>query len=312
MTEGVASVKSNPKKWHTISPVWYTPNRNGTLNKQSTYKNATLMDIAKKNSIAIMPSIALFDPQILSDILNGNLDRHVDEIVQEVVKNGFAGIDLDYETTYLKDKEKLVELVTKLATKLHANNKKLSFTALPKIDDRKIYSYLPETHEAQDWAAIGAVVDEFRIMAYDYTGQGSKQPGPLSPYVWNELLIQYAIARMPAEKVILALPLYAHGWPTPTSSNLAGKNNDQSLSSGEFKNTISPQHDNIAYMKTHSAYFRETYDPWYKEVRVEVKYNGVKRVLYYLDKKAINDRLQLASKYGIKGVCYWRIGGERL
>lgn len=312
MDAGITSVKNSPKKWHTLSPVWFTPNRNGTLNSEPTVNSGKLIPLLRTNHIRIVPTISLFDADILKDILRNNLERHVTNIVNVVVGNNYDGIDLDYESTYEDDSALLIQFVTLLSERLHAKNKTLSFTAMPKIDDRAIYAFLPQTHKAQDWKAIGAVVDEFRIMAYDYTGQGSKQPGPLSPIIWDELLIQYAIANMPANKVVLALPLYAHGWPKPNTSNLAGTNNDQSLSSGEAKNTISPQHDNIAYMKTHSAYFRESYDPWYKEVRVEVKYNGIERVMYYLNSKAINERLDLASRYGIKGVCYWRIGGERL
>ncbi|MFZ6022619.1 MAG: glycosyl hydrolase family 18 protein [Patescibacteria group bacterium] len=312
MTPALTSIKANQKKYRTLSPVWFTPKANGYLNVEPTLNNKVLLDLVQRNNITLIPTISLFDADILSSILNKHMDTHVKEIVRIVINNNYDGIDLDYESTYASDKEELLLFLSKLSTELHKNSKKLVFTALPKIDDRKIYSFLPQTHEAQDWKAIGAIVDEFRIMAYDFTGQGSKQPGPLSPYGWNETLIRYALSQMPAEKVVLALPLYAHGWPKPKSKNLAGTNNDQSLSSGEQKNTISPQHDNIAYIKNHSTYYRETYDSTIKEVRAEFKYNGVERVMYYLNKQAIDNRLKLAQEYGIKGICYWRIGGEKL
>jgi len=312
MASGIASIRKNPSKWDTISPVWFTPNKNGSLNREPTVNSATLVQLLKEHRIRLVPTISLFDADILHDILNSNMERHIADIVTLVTKNNYAGIDLDYESTYEADRELLIQFVTRLADKLHEKNKILSFTALPKIDDRRIYAFLPQTHQAQDWRAIGAVVDEFRIMAYDFTGQGSLQPGPLSPYQWNEMLIKYAISKMPAEKVVLALPLYSHGWPKPKSANIAGPNNDHSLSSGKLKNTISLQHADIDYIKGHSIYYRETYDTWNKEVRAEFKYNGVERIMYYLDKKAISDRLKLARQYGIKGVCYWRIGDEKL
>jgi spore germination protein YaaH len=312
MEAGITSVKKSPTKWQTVSPVWFTPNGNGTLNVEPTTNSGKLIPLLRTNKTKIVPTISLFDADILKDILRNHQQTHIDNIVKLVNGNNYDGIDLDYESTYEDDKELLTQFVTALAVKLHASNKILSFTALPKIDDRRIYAFLPQTHVAQDWKAIGAVVDEFRIMAYDFTGQGSKLPGPLSPIVWNELLIQYATANIPAEKVVLALPLYAHGWPKPTTDNIAGPLNDQTLSAGILKNTISPQHENIAYMKGHSTYYRESYDSWYQEMRVDMKYNGIERVMYYLDKNSINARLELAKKYGIKGVCYWRIGGEIL
>jgi spore germination protein YaaH len=312
MSSGIASIRRNPKKWETISPVWFTPNKNGMLIKESTTNSPTLIKLLRENNIKLVPTISLFDADILTEILNKNLDKHVAEIVAVVEKNGYAGIDLDYESTYEADQLRLLEFITKLAEQLHKKSKTLSFTVLPKIDDRRIYSFLPQTHQAQDWQAIGAIVDEFRIMAYDFTGQGSLQPGPLSPYQWNESLIKYALSNMPAQKIVLALPLYSHGWPKPKTSNLAGVNNDLSLSSGKQKNTISLQHSDIDYIKGHSSYYRETYDTWNKEVRAEFKYNGVERVMYYLNKKSIDERIDLAERYGIKGICYWRIGGDYL
>ena len=312
MSAGITSVQTNPSKWAVISPVWFNPNKDGTLKSEPTYNSSTLTSLLKKNSIHLVPTISLFDADILKDILNNHMDTHIAAIVKTVVDNNYDGIDLDYESTYKDDTALLITFVTNLATKLHEKGKTLSFTAVPKIDDREIYSFLPQTHQAQDWKAIGAVVDEFRIMAYDFTGQGSSQPGPLSPYIWDEALIQYAVANMQASKVVLALPLYSHAWPKPSGSNLAGSNNDKTLSSGVLKNTISLQHDDIAYVKSHSSDYKETYDVWNKEVKATFTYKGVARVMYYLDKHAVDERLQLARQYGIKGVCYWRIGGEVL
>lgn len=312
MEDGVASVARNPKKWETISPVWYIPNNDGSLIYRGTVNDGRLTTLLGNNGIKLVPTIALFDADVLKNILRNHMQRHIDEIVYVATKYNYYGIDLDYESTYLDDKELLLQFVTELSNRLHEKGKILVFTAMPKIDDRKIYSFLPQTHQAQDWKAIGAVVDEFRIMAYDYTGQMSRQPGPLSPIAWDETLIQYAIANMPAEKVVLGLPLYSHAWPKPTSADLVGPNNDQSLYSGLDKNTVSWQHDDISYVKTHSAYYNETYNPWYAEWRATLKYKNVEREMYYLDKTAIQKRLELAKAYQIKGLCYWRIGGDQL
>ncbi len=312
MTEGRASVVANPKKWSTIMPVWFVPNADGTLNIKPTYNDKVLVKTLRDNGVKLVPTISLFDADILRPILREHMDKHIEEIVRQVSANNYDGIDIDYESTYRDDRELLNTFLRKLKAELSQRGKILSFTVMHKIDDRKIYSFLPQTHEAQDWKAIGEIVDEFRIMAYDFTGQGSLQPGPISPYMWNEALIRYAVQNVPKEKVILALPLYSHAWPKPKNGNLAGENNDQNLYSGLLKNTLSWQHKTIAYVKKNSSYYRETYDNWNQEVRVELKYNGVERVMYYLDKRAIDARIELAKKYGIKGVCYWRIGDEIL
>jgi len=312
LSAGLDSVKKSPKKWHTISPVWFWPNKDGSLKKERHYNDSSLIYTLKQNKIKLVPTITLFDADILTEVLNKHMDTHIKAIVDVVNKGSYDGIDLDYESTYKDDQELLFEFLEKLKTELGKNNKTLSFTVVPKIDDREIYSFLPQTHYVQEWDKIGEIVDEFRIMAYDFTGQSSLRAGPLSPIAWDEALIQYAIEKMPAEKIVLALPLYSHAWVKPKTSNLVGTNNDKSLSSGTLKNTYSWQHDDIAYIKRHSAYYKEKREPWTKEVRVEMMYKGTERIMYYLDKKAVQERLDLAKEYGIKGICYWRIGGEDL
>ena len=51
-----------------------------------------------------MPTVSLFDADILKEILNQHLDEHVDAIANVVKENNYDGIDIDYESTYLDDK----------------------------------------------------------------------------------------------------------------------------------------------------------------------------------------------------------------
>lgn len=310
--DGIATLQRNPKKWSTISPTWYYVNADGTLDYQYSSRNAELTSIIRANGIQLIPTVICFDADILKDILNNHLDVHVNEIVSAVVQNGYDGIDIDYEITYFADKDLLIKFVTDLASRLHEKNKVLSFTALPKIDDREIYSFLPQTHQAQDWQAIGAVVDEFRIMAYDYTGQSSKLAGPMSPLPWNEAIIKYAIEKMPASKIVLSLPIYSHAWPKADMNTAVGVNNDLSLNSETSENTYSWQYDDISAIKLNSVGYQESEDLWYGETHAILKYKNKDLEMYYLSPSQITKRIELAKAYGIKGLCYWRIGGDQL
>jgi len=313
VAEGISTIQKNPAKWNTISPTWYVANADGTLAVQYSNKTDELNNLLRANNIKIVPTIMLFEADTLKVILREKMQVHIDEIVSTVVADGYDGIDLDYESTYADDKELLTKFVTELAIRLHEKGKILSFTAVPKIDSRKIYPSMPQTHFAQDWVAIGAVVDEFRIMAYDYTPQANLSAGPLSPLPWNEAILEYATNTMPASKVVLALPIYSHAWNKVTSvDDVVGVNNDKSLNSGGNNNTSSWQHEDITYIKTHGEYYNETVDLWYGEMHAFYKYNGIERDMYYLSPAQINQRLELAKKYGIKGLCYWRIGGDNL
>lgn len=308
--DGILSIQKNPTKYKVISPTWYVPNTDGTLAYQYSYYNNELESVVRSYGIKLVPTIMLFDADILKEILRNNMDNHINSIVNEVNICGYDGIDLDYESTYVDDTDLLVEFVTKLTDKLHENGKTITFTALSKIDDRQIYSSFPQTHQAQDWERIGKIVDEFRIMAYDYTGQSSKKAGPISPIIWNEAIITYALEKVPKEKIVLALPLYSHAWQV-TDPNPVGENNDVSMYLME-NNSLSWQHDDIDYVRLNSDSYNEVNNDWYGETFVSLNYKGIYREMYYLSPSDIKKRIEMAKAYGIKGVYYWRIGGDQL
>jgi spore germination protein len=311
ITRGVQSMKKYPSRYTYVSPVWYFPKADGTLTVERNVNHADLLATARRNNTRVIPTISQFDPDILSEVLNKNLDKHVSIIVELVEKNGYEGIDLDYESTYLKDKEKFEEFIRKLSAELKKRNKYFVFTVLPKWSDEKIYNFLPQTRQVQDWAFLAQHTDEIRIMGYDYTSQNSLVPGPMSPILWDEAVIKYALTKIPAEKIVLALPLYSHAWPKPIETDPAGPNNDNPIL-GSTKNTVSLQHEDINLQKPQVTNYVETYDSWNGEIRATYRDSKVERVMYYLNKQAIDQRILLAKKYKIKGLAYWRIGGEIL
>lgn len=311
MARALTSLRANPKRWNTISPVWYFLNKDGTFTVERNVNHPELLSIARNNNITVIPTITQFDPDILSEALNNHFDEHIKNIVDLVNKNNYVGIDLDYESTYLADKELFEKFIETLSVELKKTNKILVFTVLPKWSDEKIYTFLPQTRQVQDWAFLAKHVDEIRIMGYDFTSQGSIIPGPLSPIIWNEAILDYALQKVPAEKLVLALPIYSHGWPEPSSSDPAGPNNDQEISVAQ-KNTISLQHDDIAEIKRTIRGYNENFDTWNSEVRSTFRDGSINRVMFHLDKRAVQEREKLAKKYKIKGLAFWRMGGEDL
>ena len=75
-------------------------------------------------------------------------------------------------------------------------------------------------------------------MAYDYTYSGDKYPGPIGPTGWINNVLEYASQKMPPEKTVLGIHLYAYEWyqNAITGGDLALKT-DPSLNIGTNSNT---------------------------------------------------------------------------
>lgn len=306
--KGFESLKESKEHFESISPVWYELDDEGNITYLPYRNNDEFIKFCNENDIKVIPSIASFSADQLSIILNMKLNEHVDQLYKEVVDGGYDGIDLDYEMTYLEDKEKFMSLLKKLSNKLHKDDKILSVTVLSKWSDSEIYAGFSQTREVQDWEEIAKYADEIRIMAYDYTWQTVFIPGPISPIYWEELILKYAIEEIPAEKVMLALPLYGYSFRL---DELSVKDKDFLFGgdiAGSERRVLAYTYEEILSLREEFD-FEIAFDNYHAE-RIFAYNDGVyDRRLYINDARAIKMRKELAAKYDIKGVVYWRLGG---
>ena len=307
-SRGLQTLKNNPGKFNSILPVIYEVNTDGSLKMTKGRNWEPLQEYAKSNGIEFIPSIAMFDHEIFTEILQNdeNFNRHIDAIAKEVEKNDFDGIDLDYESTKLSDEGKYREFVTELSSRLHSQDAKLIITVLPKWHPEFIYPSLSETRAVQDWEFLGEYADEVRIMAYDYTSQQSEKPGPIAPTEWIEQVLKKAQREIPLEKIILGLNNYGYNWAASDIDPSVDFLNNPAT--GEVK-ADAYTFDEIQQIK--QKYEGEEYlEETWQEMVLKYKRDGSDRILIFPTSETANTRIQLASQYGLKGVSYWRLGGD--
>lgn len=310
---GEESVERNSELFSEISPMWYKVNPDGSLYSYEKVNETSLKRLLAKNKIGLIPTIAMFDYQIIRDVFSTqeSFDRHIKAIVDEVEKNSYAGIDLDYESTLESDKEKYFEFLELLSAKLKANNRKLSVTVLSKWGDNISYSFA-QTRNVQDWTRIGKYADEVRIMAYDYTYSGSVHPGPIGPLSWDERIIKYAITKLPKSKIVLGIPLYAYQWRRPATEDFFDKKIEELIVERNFSNGSAFVHTGVKRLMSENEGEIEEYEgeKFFKYQKEQTDGTKEDVVLVFADRKSVLLRQQLAEKYGIKGVTYWSLGGD--
>jgi len=307
-SSGLDSLKRNSSFLNIISPVWYELNENGSLKTRYPAQRQEIITTSKENGIRLIPAIAMFDHELFTKVLQSqeSLDRHVDAIIKTVLDNQYDGIDLDYESTKLSDKPKYFEMLQKLSNKLHASNKQLIVTVIAKWGEDIVYPSLKETRQVQDWSEISLYVDQIRIMAYDYTFTRSKFPGPIGPLNWIDEVLKYAVTEVEPSKLILGIHLYSYEWkgganePLSFIANYMGNTNGSS----DASSYVYSQVKNIVKDNEGRAYDFEG------EQVFEYKKDGIYRSLVYIDPQGVLDRVDLAIKYKLGGVVFWRLGGE--
>ncbi len=313
---GLQTIDQNPGLFDSISPVWYEVNSDGSLRTKYPSNKTQLLSTLNKMDIDTIPTVALFDHELFSKILNSdaNTQRHIDSIVKIVEDNDFTGIDLDYESIKLSDKEQYLDFIESLSAELHERNKILVVTVLAKWGEDIMYSYKPETREVQDWSVISQYADQVRIMAYDFTHSSDDYPGPIGPTAWIEQILEYAKRTMPPQKTVLGIHLYAYEWYQAENSrdgldivvdpngNPNTKDNTARAYTYQTVKSILQNTGELSRFQDEGIFF-------YSKINNS---NGVseRRALVFIDDMGVESRQKLAQKYGINGIVFWRLGEE--
>ncbi|HJP80159.1 MAG TPA: glycosyl hydrolase family 18 protein [Pseudonocardiaceae bacterium] len=168
----------------------------------------------RKAGVRLVPTIANvidggFTYQPLAAILHSPAlaEHNIAAIVELTQRQDFAGIDIDYENLHAADRQVFTDFLGKLANALHAKDKTLSVTLFAKASD----AGYDQRNVAQDYAAIGKVADEVRLMGYDYHWATSV-PGAIAPVNWVQDVLRYAAGVIPPGKIVLGIPMYGYDW----------------------------------------------------------------------------------------------------
>jgi spore germination protein YaaH len=312
--DGFTSLQNNEGTFESISPFWYTANEDGTLTPAAKANDSAFMNYVRANNIELTPTITSFDADRISKVLNNPdaMQVHVDQILKATLDNDYEGIDLDYESFYVKDKEKYFEFLQKLSIKFIENNKRLIVTLHPKWGEKDmVYITFPETKRVMDYKRIADLVDEVRIMTYEFSGRDNIYYGPNMPLTWQEDIIRYAIlVGIPREKIVLGVATYSYDYPLkekmpaidyyPIFINLF----DPANAGLAYYNT------SVDYIKNNFAYTEEFDNEWGEMVLRYTNKDNQERVIVYPTTESLNLRKKLSADYGIKGVYYWRMGDE--
>jgi spore germination protein len=293
---GFASAERHLDTLSAVSPWWYSVDYTGEVVPQHagvTDIDANTVGRLSSRGIRIMPTISNhrdgeWDNHVVEQVLAEprSTAKHIHNIVDLVVRAGYVGIDIDYENLPGASRVQFSDFLRDLSAALHRNRKLLSVNVHPKTSDQGS----DERNVAQDYRAIGAAADEFRIMTYDYHWTTS-DPGPVAPAEWVEQVMAYTLRHVPREKVIMGIALFGYDWVNDGGAEPVTWNQVQAL--------VRTHQVPVTYDNTSKA-------SWFTYIDQDRRQHTV----WFEDTEGMAAKLRLARAYGIAGVFLWRLGGE--
>lgn len=293
MDAGIKTLEERKDKFASVSPVFYSIQNDGSLqsNKNGLERLKALINGSK---IKLIPTISSFDPNGLSRNLN-NFESYNKYLLKEIDQHNFDGIDLNYELIYRSDKDVFFDHIKYLSSELKKRNKLLSVTVLSKWGDNIKYGFAPQTREVQDYKEIGKYADQIRIMTYDFTSQGSLMPGPIAPIEWVDQVLRYATNRVNPSKILLGIHLYGYFWSL----------NENGAKALDFRQAT----EIIKFNNSADKFYSEKY----KEGALKFAgFDGKTYFGYFANPESVSARIDIAKKYGVNSVVFWRLGDDPL
>ena len=226
--------------------------------------------------------------------------RTIAQIASLVRSRGLDGVTVDFESVYRTDLPAFGRFVESLRKAIRAHN--------------PIGRVTVAVGASQAGVAMAGVVlkdhaDRALIMGYDYRGGSSATTGSTDPLVRRDggmsltwTLNLAAAARLPMNRLILALPYYGMSWPTKTRALGAAP--------ARAKYRVSPAYPIRVSKVTIPAGSRTGYDPVEATAWVMTwdAHRHVWRQTYYDSPKALQVKFNLAKKRGLAGIGLWALG----
>lgn len=218
-------------------------------------------------------------------------DKMLNEALAIMKAKGFMGLDFDFEYIGAENRERYNQFLKKAKQILSEKGYLLSTALAPKIsDDQKGILY-----EGHDYAAQGQIVDFIFFMTYEWGWSGGP-PMAVSPINEVKKVMDYAISRVPKNKIMMGIPLYGYDWTLPYVPH------------GKFARAISSQQAILTAAKygVPISYDSAAQAPFYRYTDE----SGKRHEVWFDDARSIQAKFNLVKSLGIRGFFYWVLGRD--
>lgn len=230
-----------------------------------------------------------FDRELLSWFLGDPAaqDEIIRQTAETVREKGFQGVDVDFEYAKEEDSQAFADFVWKIREVINGMGYPVSVTLAPKTRDDQPGAL----YEGTDYRLLGEAADQALLMTYEW-GYSRGQPMAVAPVNLVRRVVDYAVSRIPREKLLLGIPNYGYDWPLPFCQ---GETAAKSIGNVEAVR--------LAAEKGAEIFYDETSQAPYFHYRAE----GTEHVVWFEDPRSIRAKLQTVEDYGLAGAGYWQI-----
>ncbi|MGE5620395.1 MAG: glycosyl hydrolase family 18 protein [Sphingomonadaceae bacterium] len=199
----------------------------------------------------------------------------------------YDGISIDFEGLYPEDRDSLTRFMAQLSARLRPAGKLVTMALSAKTSDTRT-----GWAGAIDYAGLAPHSDIFVVMTYGFRTARSSVPGSTAPFSWVAASIAFAASQIPAEKLLLGIPLYGYDWDTTSGPPARALRYPETL----------------ALAQQYGATIR--LDPTQQSSTFTYSQDGHTHEVWFEDRASLAPKLALVAQHRLAGVAAWRLGHE--
>jgi len=286
----LTSLKENIGNIDELTPEWlHLSDANGGILIDDPARQKETLDFISKSrpDLPIVPLINNFDPDISdwnSDKLKGMLSskenraKNIQNLLDFVKNNNFAGISIDYESIPSKSQPNFIAFMQELYASFHPLG--LEVTVSIPLDDSDF-----------DIKAIAEASDFVILMAYDEHWSDSLA-GPIASQEWFNRALSERLTSVRSSKIIVALGNYGYDW----------EENQTSGTTYSFQDAIRTAKESEGKIALDPTSLNEKFS-YYDE-------KNIPHQVFFLDAVTAFNQIASTKKYNVGGYALWRMGSE--
>lgn len=299
--DSVLTTIADTKGLTTISPTWFSVKDNdGNI---STIASSTYVNYAHQSGLEVWGLVDNFGKNIDQyELLSHTSAREnmVNQLISEALRTGLDGINVDFEQIPSDAGEHYIQFIRELSVKCRINQLVLS-----------VDNYVPMNYnEHYDLKEQGIVADYVIIMGYDEHYNGSYEAGSVASYDYVKNGIEQAIAKVPADKVINAVPFYTRLWKeVPKTEAELEKQAGTEAADYPMKVTSEAMGMEEAKKRIKNVGAETVWDEETQQYYAE--WNGADGATYKIwleEEKSLEAKLQLMKQNKLAGTAAWKLG----
>lgn len=217
----------------------------------------------------------------------GVQQRLIRAVWAAVQEKGYRVVNVDFEYVLAEDRQAFADFVRRLRILLNLYGIRVTVALAPKTSD----SQPGLLYEGMDYAALGEAANGVFLMTYEW-GYTYGVNMPVAPIDQVRRVAEYALTRIPREKIILGIPNYGYDWPLPY---VRGTTKAQSIGYTDAIRLAVDHGVPIRYDETAQS-------PWFRYWQY-----GIQHEVWFEDIRSLKAKFDLMDELGLPGAGYWQL-----